>query len=105
MASSSRRARRAKNNDNMSQELNLTNVLGKLNSAVADLDTLAQSIANEGQGGVMTARVTQALVLSGTAVEILGGLAQQVKLQELQDQVKQAEEEAADEATDEASEG
>ncbi len=82
MASPNRRARRAAKQNNMSQELNLDGVIADLNSAVQNLDRFAQAATQDTEDQILRARLTQALVLAGTSVEILGGLNAQAKAAE-----------------------
>lgn len=73
MASNSRRARRAKTKVNMTLE----QIVADLNSAVQQLDSFAQQVASEeGTNPAVIARLTQGIVLAGTSVEIVSGLAQ-----------------------------
>jgi hypothetical protein len=79
MASASRRARRAKNRT----MINLDSVLAKLNEAATELDSITQQIAgNPDSERAVVARLTQGVVLAGTAVEILGGLNNALKFVE-----------------------
>ncbi len=82
MASPNRRARRAAKQNNMSQELNLDGVIADLNSSVQNLDRFAQAATQNTEDQILRARLTQALVLAGTSVEILGGLNAQAKAAE-----------------------
>ena len=82
MASQSRRARRAQQQNNMSAELNFDDIINGLNAAVQNLDKFAQSATAGSEDNILRARLTQALVLAGTSVEILGGLNAQAKAAE-----------------------
>lgn len=82
MASLNRRARRAAKQHNMSEELTFDNVIETLNAAVQNLDKFAQAAAADSADNILRARLTQALVLAGTSVEILGGLNAQAKAAE-----------------------
>jgi len=82
MASQSRRARRAQQQNNMSTELNFDDIINGLNAAVQDLDKFAQAATKDSEDNILRARLTQALVLAGTSVEILGGLNAQAKAAE-----------------------
>ena len=63
----------------MSKEITLDGVIADLNSAVQNLDAFAQAATKDTDDQILRARLTQALVLAGTAVEILGGLNAQAK--------------------------
>lgn len=79
MASNSRRARRAKSKVNMTLE----QIVADLNSAIGQLDNFAQQAASdETTNRAVVARLTQGVVLAGTAIEILGGLVQAEKMAE-----------------------
>jgi hypothetical protein len=79
MASNSRRARRAKSKVNMTLE----QIVADLNSAIGQLDNFAQqAAADETTNRAVVARLTQGVVLAGTAIEILGGLVQAEKMAE-----------------------
>jgi len=82
MASQSRRARRAQQQNNMSTELNFDDIISSLNAAVQNLDKFAQAATQDSEDNILRARLTQALVLAGTSVEILGGLNAQAKAAE-----------------------
>jgi len=84
MASATRRARRANKQNNMSNEntLNLDGIVTELNAAVTNLDRFAQAATKDNDDAILRARMTQALVLAGTAVELLGGLNAQAKAAE-----------------------
>ena len=100
MASNSRRARRAKTKVNMTLE----QIVADLNSAVQQLDSFAQQVASEeGTNPAVIARLTQGIVLAGTSVEIVSGLAQAERMAAAaQATVVEPE---TDETSDEASEG
>lgn len=82
MASATRRARRANKQNNMSTELNFDDIINSLNAAVQNLDKFAQAATQGSEDNILRARLTQALVLAGTSVEILGGLNAQAKAAE-----------------------
>ena len=82
MASATRRARRANKQNNMSTELNFDDIISSLNAAVQNLDKFAQAATQDSEDNILRARLTQALVLAGTSVEILGGLNAQAKAAE-----------------------
>jgi len=63
----------------MSKEITLDGVIADLNSAVQNLDAFAQAATKDTDDQILRARLTQALVLAGTSVEILGGLNAQAK--------------------------
>ena len=63
----------------MSKEITLDGVIAELNSAVQNVDAFAQAATKDTEDQILRARLTQALVLAGTAVEILGGLNAQAK--------------------------
>jgi len=89
MASAARRARRAK----ARTMINLDSVLAKLNEAATELDSITQQIAGNPEAErAVVARLTQGVVLAGTAVEILGGLNNALKF---------VEENKTDESTEE----
>ena len=74
MASASRRARRANKTPNqfvMAQESTIAPLVEQLNSALAAIDQVAQGVEDRAQA----TRLTQVVVLGGTALEILSGLA------------------------------
>jgi len=96
MASASRRARRKIKPINMTLET----ILADLNSATGKLDNYAQQVSAEDATPALIARLTQTIVLAGTATEILGGLVQSAKIAEMQ----AAAATDIDEDTDEASE-
>lgn len=58
----------------MSKELNLDGVITDLQAATNQLDQFAQAATADSEDQVLRARMTQCLVLAGTALEILGGL-------------------------------
>ena len=91
MASANRRAKRAIKRMNMSteQELNFEDVIAQLNAAVQNLDKFAQAATADTEDQILRARLTQALVLSGTSIEILGGLNAQAKAAEAAQAVSQ----------------
>jgi hypothetical protein len=63
--------------------INLDSVLAKLNEAATELDSITQQIAgNPDSERAVVARLTQGVVLAGTAVEILGGLHNALKFVE-----------------------
>lgn len=77
MASNSRRARRAKTKINMTLE----QIVADINAAVGQLDNFAQQAAgDETTNRAVIARLTQGVVLAGTAIEILSGLVQAEKM-------------------------
>lgn len=78
MASATRRAKRA-NKNNMENEINLEKVIEKLSTAVETLDRFAQEAVSDNEDNVLRARFTQAIILAGTSLEILGGLSAQAK--------------------------
>lgn len=82
MASATRRAKRAAKQNNMSTELNFDDIINGLNAAVQNLDKFAQAATKDSEDNILRARLTQALVLAGTSVEILGGLNAQAKAAE-----------------------
>ena len=84
MASANRRAKRAIKRMNMSNktELNFEDIIAQLNAAVQNLDKFAQAATKDSEDQILRARLTQALVLSGTSIEILGGLNAQAKAAE-----------------------
>ena len=82
MASATRRARRAQQQNNMSTELNFDDIINGLNAAVKNLDKFAQAATQDSDDNILRARLTQALVLAGTSVELLGGLNAQAKAAE-----------------------
>jgi hypothetical protein len=74
MASASRRARRANKTPNqfvMATESTIAPLVEQLNSALAAIDQVAQGVEDRAQA----TRLTQVVVLGGTALEILSGLA------------------------------
>lgn len=74
MASASRRARRANKTPNqfvMAQESTIAPLVEQLNGALAAIDQVAQGVEDRAQA----TRLTQVVVLGGTALEILSGLA------------------------------
>jgi len=74
MASNARRARRANKSPNqfvMAQESTIAPLVEQLNSALAAIDQVAQGVEDRAQA----TRLTQVVVLGGTALEILSGLA------------------------------
>jgi len=79
MASATRRARRANKQNNMSTDLNFDEIINSLNAAVQNLDKFAQAATQDSDDNILRARLTQALVLAGTSVELLGGLNAQAK--------------------------
>ena len=114
MASISRRARRAKSNTKV--HMTLEQIVADLNSAVQQLDNFAQQVANEpGTNPAVIARLTQGIVLAGTSVEIVSGLAQAERMAAAaQADAESTEEETTgsdddidttDEVADESSEG
>ena len=72
MASNARRARRSNqpNKFVMATENNMDAAVQQLNDALANIDQLSQGIEDK----VLTTRLTQVVVLGGTALEILSGL-------------------------------
>ena len=56
----------------MSKDITLDEVIGDLNASMQKLDNFAAS-TRETADQVVTARLTQAVVLGGTAFEILSG--------------------------------
>ena len=65
--------------------INLDYVVAQLNQAATELDNLTQQIANNPDTErAVVARLTQGVVLAGTAVEILGGLNNALKFAEQQ---------------------
>ena len=78
MASATRRAKRA-NKNNMENEINLEGVIERLSTAVETLDRFAQEAVSDNEDQVLRARFTQAIILAGTSLEILGGLSAQAK--------------------------
>lgn len=84
MASANRRAKRAIKRMNMSNktELNFEDIIAQLNDAVQNLDKFAQAATKDSDDQILRARLTQALVLGGTSIEILGGLNAQAKAAE-----------------------
>lgn len=93
MASATRRAKRAAKHNNMSEnpttELNFGDIINNLNNAVQNLDKFAQAATADSEDQVLRARLTQALVLAGTSIEILGGLNAQAKAAEAAQAVSQ----------------
>lgn len=63
----------------MSKEITLDGVIDDLQEATIQLDQFAQAATKETEDPVLRARMTQCLVLAGTALEILGGLNVAVK--------------------------
>lgn len=79
MASASRRARRAQKPIMMSLE----SIVQELNTVIGKLDNYAQQVSQEeGTNPAVMARLTQGVVLGGTATEILSGLSQSLKMME-----------------------
>lgn len=63
--------------------INLDSVLAKLNEAATELDSITQQVAGNPEAErAVVARLTQGVVLAGTAVEILGGLNNALKFVE-----------------------
>ena len=62
-----------------SKELTFQGVINDLNTAVSQLDQFAQAATEGSEDQVLRARLTQALVLGGTSIEILTGLNAQAK--------------------------
>ena len=58
----------------MSKEITLDGVIADLQTATNQLDQFAQAATKDNEDQVLRARMTQCLVLAGTALEILGGL-------------------------------
>jgi len=78
MASATRRAKRA-NKNNMEKEINLDGVIEQLSAATGSLDRFAQAATEGSEDQILRARFTQAIVLAGTSLEILGSLSAQAK--------------------------
>ena len=93
MASAARRARRAQKPIMMSLE----SIVQELNGVVGKLDNYAQQVSQEGTANpAIIARLTQGIVLGGTATEILSGLSQSLKMMEA---AQAAQEETTEEET------
>jgi len=76
--------------------INLDYVVAQLNDAATELDNLTQQIAaNPETERAVVARLTQGVVLAGTAVEILGGLNNALKFVENQKNEEESKEEDA----------
>lgn len=58
----------------MSKEINLDAVINDIKASTNQLDQFAQAATADNDDQVLRARMTQCLVLCGTALEILGGL-------------------------------
>ncbi len=63
----------------MSKEITLDGIVADLQAATNQLDQFAQAATADSNDQVLRARMTQCLVLAGTALEILGGLNAQAK--------------------------
>lgn len=88
MASAARRARRKQ------PKMTLESILAELNASISKLDSFAQQAhADEATNPGVTARLTQTIILAGTATEILGGLVQAEKMAELRAQADETTEE------------
>ena len=89
MASAARRARRAQKPINMTLE----SIVGDLNAATSKLDNYIQQTAgSEDANPAVTARLTQGVVLAGTAIEILSGLVNALNVAERIVENEQSEE-------------
>lgn len=74
----------------MSKEVNLDGVIADLQAATGQLDGFAQAATADNDDQVLRARMTQCLVLCGTALEILGGLAVAAKAAKAQEEAAAA---------------
>lgn len=62
-------------NETETQELTLGQIVEGLQDAANKLDVYTQAVVAEGADQIVRARLTQCLVLAGTSLEILNGLA------------------------------
>lgn len=99
MASASRRARRANKTPNqfvMATESTMAPLVEQLNSALAAIDQVAQGVEDRAQA----TRLTQVVVLGGTALEILSGLAMAEQAQAAAAAAQEGDVETTDENPD-----